>query len=297
MLKVLGVQCADWSMPRYFDANGQEINNGEFCVCQVDDHEELGYVANIEFRCDLAAEKNIYPKVLRKAEEPEVEQWRRLKEREVNALNICREKANKHNLNIKISNVRFDDKNNKVIFHFTSDKRVDFRELVRDLAAALRSRIELWQIGVRDEAREIDGFGICGCRLCCSAYIKEFQPVTIRMAKNQDIFLSPSKLSGCCGRLMCCLAYEESDYIEMAKNAASVGAYVKGEGFEGLVVERNLIAGTYVVRDDKENRQTIKHEQIREIRAPEGPMEPMPYAGAPDEDDPGDAAAENGSDA
>ena len=175
--------------------------------------------------------------------------------------------------------------------------KVDFRELVRDLAAALRSRIELWQIGVRDEAREIDGFGICGCRLCCSAYIKEFQPVTIRMAKNQDIFLSPSKLSGCCGRLMCCLAYEESDYIEMAKNAASVGAYVKGEGFEGLVVERNLIAGTYVVRDDKENRQTIKHELIREIRAPEGPMEPMPYAGAPDEDDPGDAAAENGSDA
>lgn len=269
---IAGVKFSERSMPKYFQGEDLELKTGDFCVCRIEDREETGFIVSLETRSDFAAQSGHYPKILKKAQDEDIEKWKELKKREENAIRIFRKKSLQHNLQIKVADVRFDDKNNKTIFHFTSDKRVDFRELVRDLAASLHSRIELWQIGVRDEARQIDGFGICGCRLCCSAFIRDFQPVTIRLAKNQDIFLSPTKLSGCCGRLMCCLAYEEEFYKELAKNAAPIGSWIHTENIKGIVIERNLLNQTYAIQDESENKHIIKHSQIIEMKPPEKPV-------------------------
>ena len=269
MIKLAGIKFSETSLPKYFIDEGLELKIGDACICPVGEYEDTGIVSSVEFRSSEQIPSPPFRKVLRKATEEEVGKWRALKLRERNAIQTCREKAQKHNLMMKISNVRFDDANNKIIFHFTADKRVDFRELVRDLAATLHSRIELWQIGVRDESREVDGYGICGQRLCCSAFLKEFKPVTIRMAKNQDIFLSPTKLSGCCGRLMCCLEFEEQQYKEITTTAPAIGAFVKTKNQEGLVIERNLIAQTCMIQDANENKYNINFSQIEEMRQPE----------------------------
>lgn len=265
MLKIVGIKFSNISMPRFFATNGMELMEGDFCLCPVEDRTEIGYICSKGVRVCHDCEENLYPRIIRKATDNEILMWEKQKERESEALQICREKAQHHKLNIKISSVKFDDQNNKIVFNFTADKRVDFRELVRDLASTLRSRIELWQIGVRDEARNMDGFGVCGCRLCCSSFIKDFQPVTIRMAKNQDIFLSPNKLSGCCGRLMCCLSYEENQYIESARTAAEVGDRITTKDISGIVVERNLLNMTYMIQDEHENRHHIRHSDIKSL--------------------------------
>ncbi|MBN1902185.1 stage 0 sporulation protein [Candidatus Sumerlaeota bacterium] len=259
-------------MPKYFQTEDASLKTGDFCVCGFDDREETGLVASLETRSEISIKTGHYPKILRKAEPEEIEKWKELKKREDKAILLFRQKSIQHNLVLKVVDVRFDDKNNKTVFHFTSDKRVDFRELVRDLASILHTRIELWQIGVRDEARQVDGYGICGQRLCCAGFIREFQPVTIKLAKNQDIFLSPAKLSGCCGRLMCCLAYEDELYKELAKSAAPIGAFVRAKNIQGIVIERNLLNQTYVVQDDNENKSQVKQSQIIEMKPPEKPV-------------------------
>ncbi len=257
-------------MPIYYDDNGLDLREGDFCMCPVDKRREVGFVSSRESRCSQLTEKSKYPKVIRKAETDEIEQWKKLKQRQRETINICKQKAQEHNLLMKITDVHFDDEKNKIIFHFTADKRVDFRELVRDLATALHSRIELWQIGVRDEAKQIDGMGVCGHRLCCASFIKEFQPITIRLAKDQDIFLSPTKLSGVCGRLMCCLAYEEEQYKQLAEGAPILGSYVRTEdNTEGTVIERNLITQTFVLQDANENKHTVKRQDIIEVKPPD----------------------------
>ena len=284
-MKVAGVKFTEISMPRYFAVEGLELKQDDFCICPIGDREETGFVASMETRSNAAASSGRYPKVLRKATDADIEEWKELKKREKRALDICRQKALDHKLTLKVTNVRFDDKNNKTIFHFTADKRVDFRELVRDLASTLRSRIELWQIGVRDEARHIDGLGICGRRLCCSGFLKDFQPVTIRLAKNQDIFLSPAKLSGCCGRLICCLAFEEKLYRELSEKAAPIGSFVRAKNLQGTVIERNLLNQTYVIQDQNDNKYMIDHSQILEMKPPEKPRDSQPQKQEEEQDE------------
>ena len=276
MIHIAAVKFSERSMPKYYVMNGMELKIGDYCICPLDKREEIGFVTNLEYKPKLERRGRPLPSIIRKADKEDIENWRKLKEREENALNLCRQKARDHNLVIKVTDVRFDDKNNKIIFHFTADKRVDFRELVRDLASALHSRIELWQIGVRDEARQLDGMGICGLRLCCANFLREFQPVTIRLAKNQDIFLSPNKLSGCCGRLMCCLAYEEEQYRKMAGDAPCVGDIVTTEKLTGTVIERNLISKTCVVQDNTNNKYTVSFSNIVDKKPPakEKPQSP-----------------------
>lgn len=287
MVKLVGIKFSEISMPKYYVDEGLDLKIGDFCVCLWGEYESTGFVSAVEYRSTEEIPMRPLYKVIRKATEEDIEKWKALKERERNAIQACREKALKYNLVMKISNVRFDDANNKIIFHFTADKRVDFRELVRDLAATLRARIELWQIGVRDEAREIDGYGVCGQRLCCAGFLREFKPVTIRMAKNQDIFLSPAKLSGCCGRLMCCLEYEEEAYKKLGVNAPEVGAFVKTKSQEGFVLERNLILQTFVLQDANENKYNIKFDQIVEMKPPER----TPDEGAEDREEESDSTA------
>lgn len=267
MAKIAAIKFGEEQMPKYFLAGDLDVHAGDFCVVQRGKTEAICYVASIETHaCSACDGCPHYPRILRMASEQEIARWRKLRQRERDAVKICKRKVEQHGLPMKISTVEIDESNNKIIFHFTADKRVDFRALVRDLASALRARIELWQIGVRDEAKIIDGFGVCGARLCCSGYFREFKPISIRMAKNQDIALAPSKLSGCCGRLMCCLAYEEPNYVAMGEKVPPIGAWVRTASIEAIVVDRNILAQTVTVEARDEKLHTISVDEIRESR-------------------------------
>jgi cell fate regulator YaaT (PSP1 superfamily) len=264
--KVAAIKFSEGQMPRAHLIGEVDLKEGDFCVVARDKGETVGLVASIESHpCPTADQCSHYPRILRTATEDEIARWRRVKAREREAFVICKQKVAEHGLAMKISTVEVDEAHNKIVFHFTADKRVDFRALVRDLASTLRSRIELWQIGVRDEAKIIDGYGICGKRLCCAGYFQEFKPISIRMAKNQDIALAPSKLSGCCGRLMCCLAYEENTYVELAQGIPPIGAVVRTDLFEGMVVDRNLLRRTLQIMDRDEKTHTVAVAEVREV--------------------------------
>ena len=173
------------------------------------------------------------------------------KKREKEAFEICQQKIAEHGLDMKLVDVECNFEGNKTMFFFTSDGRVDFRELVKDLASVYRTRIELRQIGVRDEAKMLGGLGICGRPFCCSSFLGEFQPVSIKMAKEQSLSLNPTKISGTCGRLMCCLKYEQNCYEEFLRTTPKVGAYVETAEGRGRVCETNLLTGILKVQLDK----------------------------------------------
>lgn len=179
------------------------------------------------------------------------------KEKEKEAFKICQEKIKKHNLEMKLIDAEYTFDNNKVLFYFTADGRIDFRELVKDLASVYRTRIELRQIGVRDEAKMLGGLGICGRPFCCSSFLGEFQPVSIKMAKEQSLSLNPTKISGTCGRLMCCLKYEQDFYEEQMKVTPKIGAYVKTPDFKGYVEEVNLLTGKLRVKPEKSDDPSV----------------------------------------
>ena len=190
--------------------------------------------------------------------------------KQIEAKTICNEKIIKHQLNMKLINVEYTFDNNKVIFYFTSDGRVDFRELVKDLAAVFRTRIELRQIGVRDEAKFVSGIGQCGLPLCCSTWLGDFQPVSIKMAKDQNLSLSPAKISGICGRLMCCLKYEHETYISLKKELPTVGEFVRTEKGNGKVIDIDVLKQKVRVfiktKEDKDENITIWYDNSQIIK-------------------------------
>lgn len=274
MAMFLAAKFSQEEMPVTYDPGGlNDLKPQDFVVVPRNGTEDIAFVAALEYKSvhQLKLRRSPYPKVLRRATEQEIEAWWSRKGEERRALVIAKEKARELKLDIKISHVRIDPKEHKAIFHFTSDQRVDFRQLVKDLNALLKLRIELWQIGVRDEARMVDGYGVCGQQTCCSSWLKEFRPITIRMAKDQDINLPPSKLSGQCGRLLCCLSYEVDQYRAMAREALPKGATVKWGGKTGVIVDRNLVARTYLVAEEGGATQLVKEEEIegREAMVPE----------------------------
>ena len=167
------------------------------------------------------------------------------------AFSVCEEKILKHKLDMKLVNVEYTFDGGKILFYFTADGRVDFRELVKDLASVFRTRIELRQIGVRDEAKMLGGFGICGRPFCCKTFLGDFQPVSIKMAKEQGLSLNPVKISGTCGRLMCCLKYEQDAYEHLLRHTPKVGAFVETREGRGTVIENNLITGILKIRLDR----------------------------------------------
>ena len=188
--------------------------------------------------------------VLRKATEQDLEIVDKNCEKEKEAYKICLQKINKHKLEMKLVDVEYTFDGNKILFYFTADGRVDFRELVKDLASVFRTRIELRQIGVRDEAKMIGGLGICGRPFCCSTFLGEFQPVSIKMAKEQGLSLNPVKISGTCGRLMCCLKHEQNAYDHLLKITPKQGALVQTPNGKGTVVDVNLLTGKLKVQLD-----------------------------------------------
>lgn len=185
--------------------------------------------------------------------------------KEKEAFEICREKIQKHELDMKLVDVEYNFEGNKILFFFTSEGRVDFRELVKDLASVFKTRIELRQIGVRDEARMLGGLGICGRPFCCAQFLDDFQPVSIKMAKTQGFSLNPTKISGACGRLMCCLKYEQDAYEELVKNVPKVDSFVETPNGVGSVIDVNLLKSTVRVRLEDSNDVSIKTFNASEI--------------------------------
>ena len=260
MTKVIGIRFRKAGKVYYFSPGENEIKTGDHVIVETARGVEYGYVVLGTHEVD--DKKVIQPlkPVIRMATPADEETERRNKEKEKEAFKVCVEKIKKHNLSMKLIDTEYTFDNNKVLFYFTADGRIDFRELVKDLAAVFKTRIELRQIGVRDETKILGGIGICGRPLCCHTYLSEFAPVSIKMAKEQNLSLNPTKISGVCGRLMCCLKNEQETYEYLNRKLPGVGDIVtlpdgmKGE-VSGVNVLRQLVKVLVDVNDEKEMRE------------------------------------------
>jgi cell fate regulator YaaT (PSP1 superfamily) len=201
--------------------------------------------------------------ILRKADQPDLAAQARNAAREKEALNFCLQKIKERNMEMKLVKVEYLFDGSKAIFYFTADGRVDFRELVKDLAHAFHTRIEMRQIGVRDEAKMVGGLGICGRELCCSSFLRDFEPVSVKMAKEQNLALNPNKISGQCGRLLCCLGYEFETYCTLRKCLPKCGKHVQCGSISGEVVKLNILEGTVTVRTDDDRLVSCEGEAIK----------------------------------
>ena len=268
MVKVIGVRFRNAGKIYYFAPGKYEIKSGQHVIVETARGIEYGYV--VLGTREVEDGKVVQPlkSVIRMAtkEDEAVEEANKKKEKD--AFKVCLEKIRRHNLEMKRFAVEYTFYNNKILFYFTADGRIDFRELVKDLAAVFKTRIELRQVGVRDETKIVGGIGICGRPLCCHSYLSEFIPVSIKMAKEQNLSLNPTKISGVCGRLMCCLKNEEETYEYLNSKLPNVGDYVTtDDGLKGEVHSVNVLRQTVKVivvvdKDEKEIRD-YKVDQLK----------------------------------
>jgi len=266
MVKVVGVRFKRAGKIYYFDPDQLDIKAGDKVIVETARGIEFGE-AVIPIR-EVDDSEIVAPlkKVMRIANEDDIQHAAENREKEKEAFFICLQKINDHKLEMKLIDVEYTFDNNKILFYFTADGRVDFRELVKDLAAVFKTRIELRQIGVRDESKMMGGIGVCGRILCCNSFLGEFQPVSIKMAKEQGLSLNPAKISGACGRLMCCLKYEQEAYEHILKKAPKAGAIVETPDGQGVVEEIFLIKETVKVKLDKDNETDLKSYKLNEIK-------------------------------
>ena len=271
MLTVIGVRFRTAGKIYYFDPAGRDIKTGDHVIVETARGIEYGYV--VLGNREVEEGKVVPPlkPVIRMATDEDRAVETRNKEKEKEAFKICQEKIRKHDLDMKLIDAEYTFDNNKVLFYFTADGRIDFRELVKDLAAVFRTRIELRQIGVRDETKIRGGLGICGRPLCCSTYLTEFSAVSIKMAKEQNLSLNPTKISGVCGRLMCCLTNEEETYEMLNSQLPSVGdAVTTKDGLTGVVHSLSVLRRLVKVIVNLENDE----KEIREYMADELKFKP-----------------------
>ncbi|KNZ69180.1 PSP1 domain-containing protein [Thermincola ferriacetica] len=256
MIDVVGIRFKPAGKIYYFDPGGLEFEKDDVVIVETTRGIEAGYVVISNKKVEESEIVAPLKKVIRKATDVDLKQIEINKSKETKAFAICLEKIKEHGLPMKLVDVEYTFDANKIIFYFTADGRIDFRELVKDLAAIFRTRIELRQIGVRDEAKMLGGLGSCGRGLCCATFLGEFQPVSIRMAKDQNLSLNPTKISGICGRLMCCLKYENEAYEEERKLYPEVGTIVETSVGEGKIVGINILKKAVTV-ELKESKQQI----------------------------------------
>ena len=268
MITVIGVRFRSGGKVYYFGPGKLEIKSGEHVIVETARGIEYGYV--VLGNRQVEDSKVIQPlkSVIRMATEEDKEKEENNRKKEKEAFGICQEKIHKHGLEMKLIDVEYTFDNNKILFYFTADGRIDFRELVKDLASVFKTRIELRQVGVRDETKIVGGVGICGRELCCHLYLSEFIPVSIRMAKEQNLSLNPTKISGVCGRLMCCLKNEEETYEYLNSKLPSVGDFVNtDDGLRGEVhsvnVLRQQVKVIVVVDHDEKEIREYKVDQLR----------------------------------
>lgn len=257
MITVTGVRFKSVGKIYYFDAGTIELKNGDNVIVETSRGIEYGSVAIAKKQ--VTDDEIVQPlkKVIRKATAQDDATLAENKANEKEALKICQEKAKTHNLDMKLVDAEYTFDRNKILFYFTADGRIDFRELVRDLASQFKTRIELRQIGVRDEAKMLGGLGICGRPLCCSSYLGDFNPVSIKMAKEQNLSLNPTKISGTCGRLMCCLKNEQEAYEYMNKSIPSVGSIVDTPEGRGTVTSTSPLKSLLTVAIEKNGEKVL----------------------------------------
>ena len=250
MTKVIGVRFKANGKSYYFSPGDLELQQGDHVIVETARGTECGEVAKGPHDVPDSSIVKPLKTVTRMADAVDVRRMQQNRADEKRAFSVCEERIAKHKLDMKLVDVEYTLDRNKILFYFTADGRIDFRDLVKDLAGLFRTRIELRQIGVRDESKMLGGLGICGQPFCCSRFLRDFQPVSIKMAKEQGLSLNPAKISGSCGRLMCCLAYEQPAYEYLNRIPPGVGSIVKTPEGVGAVVETNVISGTLRVRMD-----------------------------------------------
>lgn len=250
MIKVVGVRFKDTGKMYYFDPNSLEISAGDKVVVETARGVECGFAATGVK--EISEDEVVSPlkPIKRIATEEDLALLKENKEKEREAYAICQKKIEQHSLDMNLTDVEYSFDGSKILFYFTADGRVDFRELVKDLAGIFHTRIELRQIGVRDEAKMVGGLGICGRPFCCSTFLNDFHSVSIKMAKEQGLSLSPGKISGTCGRLMCCLKYEQNSYEYLNKITPPKGAIVDCRDGRGVVVDSAVLTGKLKVQLD-----------------------------------------------
>ena len=277
MPEIIGVRFKNAGKVYYFDPGDMSFAKGTQVIVETSRGVECGetVIANRLVGDDECTQP--LKKVLRAATDEDLRRIAQNQEKEAHALKVCAEKVRKHNLDMKLISAEYTFDNNKILFYFTSDGRVDFRELVKDLASVLRARIELRQIGVRDEAKMLGGLGICGRPFCCATFLGDFQPVSIKMAKEQGLSLNPTKISGTCGRLMCCLKYEQNAYEDLLRTTPRQGAQVVTPDGNGVVTEVSLLTGMLkvsVMTDSGPVVSSIHKNEVKLLRDTRGRVVP-----------------------
>jgi cell fate regulator YaaT (PSP1 superfamily) len=247
-IKVIEVKLRDAGKISYYAAAEIAVSSGDFVILESDRGLDYGQVLSSDevlLESDMLQEP--LRKILRIATPSDIEKIERNRQKIAEITKTCAKKIQEHKLNMKLIDAELSFDSSKIIFYFTAEERIDFRELVKELAKIFKARIEMKQVGVRDEVRRFGGFGQCGRRLCCATFIKDFEPVTIKMAKDQNLPLNPAKISGTCGRLMCCLSYEHKNYKELAKGLPKIGQRLKTKEGQGKVVDVNFLKRTSIV--------------------------------------------------
>ncbi len=269
MIEIIGVRFKDVGKVYYFSPDGKALSLGQRVIVETARGLECGEVV-IPNR-EVEDEKIVQPlrSIIRIATNKDLEALEKNRAREQEIMKVFTQKIAEHKLDMKPIDIDCTFDGGKILFYFTAESRVDFRELVKDLAAIYRTRIELRQIGVRDEAKLLGGLGICGRKFCCSSFLGEFQPVSIKMAKEQSLSLNPTKISGTCGRLMCCLKYEQDCYEELLSITPKIGALVETPEGKGIVEDSNLLTGVLKVKLDKNHdapAQTFQRADVKILK-------------------------------
>lgn len=247
MEPVVGIAFKEGGRVYYFFSNGIELRKSDNVIVNTERGLQLGIVEKVNVEIDFNTFKDEIKNIVRKANEADLAKHQQNIHDAEAAIDVCRKLVTKYKLDMQIIDASFTFNREQLMFHFVASARVDFRELAKELANIYKTRIELRQVGIRDKAKEVGGLGICGCQLCCSRFLKEFDSVSINMAKNQNISLNPTKINGVCGRLLCCLKYEDECYKQCRENIPSVGKKVMTEKGEGKVVSIDILQKKYKV--------------------------------------------------
>jgi len=262
-MRLVGVKSGKGVRVHFFDARDLDLCRGDVVIVNADQGTALGEVISPPHEERRGLFKWTFPEVIRKATDEDLETWERLREKEHEALETCTRLIRETGLPMKLVGVEYLFDGSKAIFFFTAEHRVDFRDLVRRLAGQLKTRIEMKQIGVRDEARAIGGLGCCGRELCCGTFLRDFELVSIKMAKEQNLPLNPAKISGVCGRLMCCLSFEVDAYRELRKNLPKIGKRISTTRGEGKVIRQNLLTQTITLELESGGIITVSTDEVR----------------------------------
>ena len=266
MAELIGVRFRNVGKIYYFDPDGAKLRQGDRVIVETSRGVECGEVAMVNRSVSEEELPQPLKKLIRVATREDLARLAENAAKEKNAYQICARKIEAHKLEMKLVGVEYTFDNSKILFYFTADGRIDFRELVKDLASVFRTRIELRQIGVRDEAKMLGGLGICGRPFCCSSFLGGFQPVSIKMAKEQGLSLNPVKISGTCGRLMCCLKYEQEAYSDLLRSTPPIGSLVSTPEGRGIVNEVELLTGVLHVRLEGSAEGSTKQFRVRQVK-------------------------------